>query len=244
MNPPDNMPPASPSFLTTAWTVVRQAGAGSDASGAAWDQLCRGYWYPVYSYARRNGLTAVDAEDATQEFFAWMLESDVILRADAERGRFRSFLIAAFKQFLSRRRIYDGAAKRKPPQPVLSLSREVGELRLASESALDRTPELQFDRDWALAVIERAFQRLESEWQSPGKIERYRELRPHLLPTSEFSLTEIASRLQLSEGAVRVALYRLKQRYGELLRDEISQTLSRLEELEDELRHLLTVLAG
>jgi DNA-directed RNA polymerase specialized sigma24 family protein len=238
------LPEASRRFLTTSWTQVRQAGVGGEESRVAWSSLCELYWYPVYAHVRRRGLRAEDAEDATQSFFAWLLEANIIARADQARGRFRTFLLTAMDQFLIRRHEYESAAKRRPDRPMFSLSIDAAERRYASEPATSSSIERQFDRAWALAVLDRSMERLGDEWRDGGKAARFEALRPFVAGDESAAVPSVATRLGLSEGAVRVAVHRLRARFAALLRDEVGRTLDGEADIDDELRHLRESLMG
>jgi RNA polymerase sigma-70 factor (ECF subfamily) len=228
--------------MTTAWSVIRRAGGdGSDAK-LALGQLCESYWYPVYAFVRRQGLGAADAEDATQSFFARLLETDVMARADPDRGRFRGFLVAAIKQFLARRHAFESAAKRKPARPVVPLDGVVGEERYRLEPADHRTPERLFDHAWAMVVLDRALRRVRDQWVEAGNGDRFEALRPCLTGQPNESGAELARRLGVSEGAARVAIHRLKRQYGEALRVEIAQTIDADDDIDQELAHLVEAL--
>ncbi len=232
----------SPRFLTTSWSLVQRTAASGSEGRDAWVQLCEGYWYPVYAHARRRGLRPEDAEDATQAFFAWLIEANIVVRADPDRGRFRTFLLTAMNQFLIRRHEHDSAAKRRPSQPIQSLSLAAAESRFGAEPALSTSSEERFDRAWALALIDRSLTCVESEWRQSGKGDRFDALRQHLVGEESASLSDIARRLEMSEGALRVALHRLRNRFGMILRQEVGRTLESDDEIDDELQYLRSTL--
>lgn len=231
-------------FATTAWTTVLHAAGEGVQSQQALESLCQAYWYPLYAYLRRRGQAHQDAEDAVQAFLAWLLESGTLGRADPSRGKFRGFLVAAMQQFLARRHEYDSAAKRRPARPLLSIDSSDGARRFQLEPSHQVTPERQYEYAWALSIVERAMQRLKGEWEQAGKQDRFEALKSSLTGQSDESGRQVAQRLGLSEGAVRVAIHRLKQRYGELLREEVGQTLESPAEIDDELKYLLGALSG
>lgn len=220
------------------------AAGGGVQSQQALETLCQSYWYPLYAYLRRRGQSQQDAEDAVQAFLAWLLESRVIGRADPTRGRFRGFLIAALQQFVARHHQYESAAKRRPDLPLLSIDAADGACRYQLEPSHDVTPERQYEQAWALSIVDRAMQRLKAEWEQTGKGERFEALKSSLTGQRDESGRDTARRLGLSEGAVRVAIHRLKQRYGELLREEVGQTVDSVDEIDDELTYLLGALSG
>lgn len=231
-------------FQTTEWSVIARAGSEEPESRQALSQLCGAYWYPLYSFLRRRDSPPHDAEDAVQEFFAWLLEADVLARADRERGRFRTFLLAVFQQYLARRQTHDAAAKRRPGQPMISIDAATADGRYQLELLDYLTPEKQFERAWAVAVVERAKERLQAEWEQKGLATQFALLRPFLTGTRELNGRELASKLNTTEGAVRVGIHRLKRRYGELLRDEVGQTVEEDSDIDQELGHLLAALRG
>lgn len=232
-------------FATTSWTVVVEAGADPAQSRLALGELCRRYWYPLYAFLRRRGAKAEDAEDTVQAFFCWLTESGVVGRADPTRGRFRTFLITALKQFAARRHERAAAAKRDPGRPVVSIDAAVaadGRRRYQQEPSHDLTPDKQFEYAWAMSVIDQAMRRLRDEWEQAGKGDRFDALRESLTGPSDTSGRELAARLGMSEGAVRVAVHRLKRRYGEILREEVGCTVDGGEQVDEELNHLMTAL--
>src|SRR5262245_44239316 len=210
-------------FTTTHWSVVLAAGS-STAPGAqvALEKLCRAYWYPLYAFVRNQGYAEADAEDLTQQFFAWLLESKHLRVADPERGKFRSFLLCRLKHFLSDQRKKDGAQKRGGGQVVLSLDAQSEERRYGLEPATRQPPEMLFDRRWALTVLEQTVSRLRQEYAEAGRAQLFDELK-HFQPGEEASssYSEAASRLGLSEAAIKSAIYRLRERHRQLLRQEV-----------------------
>lgn len=218
------------------------AGVESAERKTALADLCQMYWYPLYAFLRRRGKNAQDAEDGVQSFLVWLIESDVVQRADPRRGRFRSFLVSAFEQFLNRQYQYESAAKRRPEHPVISIDAVVGARQYDLEVSERYTPERQFEHAWAMAVIDRALQRLRSEHQAKGKADLYETLKGYLTGEHVPSGMDAARTLNRSEGAVRVAVHRLKQRFAELLREEVGQTVESDADLDAELKYLLSVL--
>lgn len=234
------------SFRTTRWTLVRAAGGAAPAERrAALETLCAAYWPPVYAFVRRQGASPVLAEDLTQAFFARLLEKEGLRQADPERGRFRSFLLGALRHFLANEHDRERAAKRGGARALLSL--DLAALReledgLRVELAASMTPEREFERAWACAVLARARVRLGEEQEQAGKSAQWRALEPHLANTDERGRgSELAQLLGISENAVRVALHRLRRRFGELVRDEVRETVGP-GEVEDEVRQLLRAL--
>jgi len=230
-------------FHTTRWSVVLDAGGRSSAaSHKALTELCSAYWTPLYSFARRRGHDVETARDLTQDFFAAFLEKGWAREADPERGRFRAFLLTAFKRHLGgefRRRT---AQKRGAGQAPLSLDLEEGERRYRLEPAHAVTPDRLFDRQWALVLLERVLDGLKNEMEARGQARMVEVLIPYLHAAGESSsLREAAARLERTEGAVKVALHRLRKRYRERLRNEIGETLADRSQVDDEIRHLFSL---
>jgi RNA polymerase sigma-70 factor (ECF subfamily) len=234
------------SFRTTRWTLVRAAGGAAPAERrAALETLCSAYWPPVHAFVRRQSASPVQAEDLTQAFFARLLERDDLSLADPERGRFRSFLLGTLRHFLANEDDRERALKRGGGRAPLSLDRSALaglEHTLDLEPAANQTPEREFERAWAGAVLARARTRLAEEQQQAGKHAQWQALEPHLSSTDERGHgSDLARRLGISENAVRVALHRLRRRFGELVRDEVRETVGP-GEVEDEVRQLLRAL--
>lgn len=233
------------SFPTTHWSIVANAGAGSEREArAALETLCRQYWYPLYGFIRRQGRTHHEAEDCTQEFFARLLANGGIATARPERGRFRSFLLTALRNFLAKEWHRAQAAKRGGGIAPLSLELRDAQDRFAHEPA-DATlnPEQAFDRAWALAMIERAVGQLRKEYEKSGRGELFAALAP--LAWGEGSTEACAApaaRLGMTPHAFTVALHRLRQRIGLRLRTEVSQTVANESEIDAELRHLIAAV--
>lgn len=232
-------------FATTHWSVVVAAGRKDPAGAAraALESLCRDYWYPLYAYARRRGLSADDAADLIQEFFAYLLEKQALAAADRERGRFRTFLLTALQRFLGRQRERAAARKRGGGKQRLALDFSTGETRYRLEPFHELTAEIVYERRWALTLLEKALQRLQAHAAAKGQSQVFERLRGFLTgDRAQGSYAEAAAELGMSEAAVKVAVHRLRRRYGALLREEIAQTVSTPEEVEEELDHLLRAL--
>ena len=232
-------------FATTRWTVVLQAGGPTSAgSAAALEQLCRTYWYPLYSFARRSGLSAHDAEDLTQSFFAFLLDNDAIARADRERGRFRNFLLAAFRNFHANERAYQAAAKRGGGKIVVSLDELQAENRYQHEPKSDLSPERLYDQKWAASLLDQVMQSLRVEYASLGKGALFDVLRGVVWGGGQTAgYAELARQAGLTEGAFKVAVHRLRARFRECLHQEVAQTVASPGDIEDELRQLLSALS-
>jgi RNA polymerase sigma-70 factor (ECF subfamily) len=232
-----------PGFHTTAWSCVLSAASQNPAAARpALAELCRAYWFPLYAYLRRRGAAHAEAEDGVQAFFARLLEDNILRYADPGRGRFRGFLLAAFRQFLAAQHAHDHAAKRRPPHGFESIETADGELRYAASLVDQVTPDLAYDYTWAMAVVNRAMDLLRDECQHCGGAERFQAFHGLLTGQSDKTSRALGEELGMSEGAVRVAVHRLKRRYAELVRAEVAATLEDGGDVEDELRQLLTAL--
>jgi len=233
-------PTGARQFTTTRWSLVAAAGQGSSsASQEALATLCQIYWYPLYAYARRRLPSAHDAQDQTQAFFAELLEKDYLQAADPRRGKFRSFLLTAFKHFLSKQRERANAQKRGGGRLSVSLDFQTGEHRYLLEPVDRTTPETVFERRWALAILEQTLSQLRQELTNAGKEKLFECLKGALAGEGmQESYAQIAEQLSISEQAVKVAVYRLRRRYQEILRSEIAQTVASPEEVDEELRDL------
>lgn len=239
-------PPPRPTFVTTHWSVVLRAGR-SDTTRArdALAKLCQTYWFPLYAYVRRRGHSPEDAQDLTQEFFARLLEKNWVADADQSKGRFRSFLLSAMNHFLADEWDKARAQKRGGGAPTLPLQFDTAETRYGYEPADNATPERSFELRWALTLLAEVLQRLQTEYEQEGKAGLFAALNPCLVgERTAQPYAELAEKLGVSEGTVKSAVYRLRQRYRQLLREEIAQTVATAGEVEDELRHLSAVLAG
>jgi len=230
-------------FPGTLWTVVLHAGRAEPAQAqAALAQLCQAYWYPLYSFIRRRGYTPHDAEDLTQAFFTHLLEKRGLGRIDPQQGRFRTFLLASLKNFLANDYDRGQALKRGGGQTIVSLDEDRAEARYQREPSHDLTPDRHFERQWALTVLDQVLAALQVEYHAKGQGQLFEELKAVLIGRAG-SYADMATRLGRSEGAIKVAIHRLRQRYRELLRAQIAATVGE-GDVEDELRHLLTVLSG
>ena len=231
-------------FASTRWSLVAAAGQhGSPESEAALATLCQLYWYPLYAYARRRLPSVLDAQDLTQEFFAELMEKNYLQGADPQRGKFRSFLLSAFKHFLAKQRDRAQANKRGGARQHLPLDFQVGERRYSLEPADHVTPDMLYERRWALTLLEQTLAQLRQEFTSAGKERLFDCLKTTLLgegPQQPYA--RIAEELGMSENAVKVAVHRLRRRYQELLRAEIAQTVNSAEEVDDELRDLFAAV--
>ena len=246
MPDPESHPESQPSvglFATTSWSVVLAAGHASRSDAqAALARLCETYWYPLYTYVRRRGYPPEEAQDLTQEFFAVLLEKDYLRVAEPQRGRFRSFLLGSLNHFLANEWRRQAAQKRGGGRPLLSLDFQGGERRFSQEPSHDLTPEKAYERRWALILLEQALSKLREEYTRSGKAEFYERLAAFLGGEKHAPYQQVAAELGMTEGAVKVAVHRLRQRCRELLRAEVAQTVAAPEDLDEELRHLLSVI--
>jgi len=232
-------------FVTTHWSVVLSA-ANSDTAQAhdALAILCQTYWHPLYAYVRRRGYSPEDAEDLTQGFFAALLQRKAVSTVNPGKGRFRSFLLASLNHFLSDE--WDKArAQKRGSGKVVSFDTQAAETWLNQVPSENVTPEQAFELRWAITLLERVYRTLEEEHQQQGKGELFEALRATLAgPGNSAPYAELAQRLGLTEGAVKVAVHRLRQRYRVLLREAIAQTVASVMEVDEELRYLLRIMAG
>lgn len=237
----------TPDFATTHWSIVLRAGKNSDSATAALQTLCERYWYPLYAYVRRRGFASPEAQDLTQEFFARLLEKNSLAAASPERGKFRAFLLTSLKNFLTNEWEKGHAAKRGGGQRLLSLQLDLdsAESRLNLEPAHELTPDRLFERQWAMLLLEHVMQRLQAEQIAAGKEKQFELLKDALIGGADrLPFPTIAAELQISEEAARQAASRLRKRYRELLREEVSHTVATADEVDEEIRSLFQVLAG
>jgi RNA polymerase sigma-70 factor (ECF subfamily) len=230
-------------FATTRWTLVLAArDRAAPEAGQALAELCRLYWYPLYAYVRGRGHPHDRAQDLTQEFFARLLEKDALAAVEQDKGRFRSFLLAACRHFLANQHDHDQAQKRGGGRQALSIDFRDADGRYTHEPAHGETPERLFERRWALALLDQVLTRLRGDYEASGKGRLFEGLKGRLTGDAGASHARAAAELGLSEGAVKVAVHRLRKRYRELLREEIAQTLDDPGQVEDEIRALFAAL--
>lgn len=225
-------------FATTRWTLVVAAGAApSPDADAALANLYAAYWYPLYAFLRARGHGVEDAQDLVQAFFVHLLEKKALTQAQPTRGRFRSFLLASLKNFAANEHDRRSAMKRGGGAPVVPLEIEGAEGRFQLDPSTDETPDTLFDRQWALTLLDRVLTRLGDE--TARKPLHFERLKVYLTGEDpDHTYAETAAALGMSEGAVKVAVHRLRRRFRECLREEIAETVSSAEEIEDEIRHL------
>jgi RNA polymerase sigma-70 factor (ECF subfamily) len=238
-------PPGPQDFATTHWSLVVAAKpdqADQTRARKALEALCRAYWYPLYAFVRYRGHSPEDAQDLTQSFFARILETGGFASADPERGRFRSYLLGAMKHFLSNQRQRAQTRKRGGQVQILAWDALDPEARYAGSSRQVSDPEHLFDREWALETIAAALQRLRNEMVEAGKSEQFDILKSNLTGQDALPRHEAAVQLNMTAGAVKVAVHRMRQRYRKLLRAAVADTVGDPADLEDEMRYLVAVL--
>jgi len=242
----DDVPTREGTFHTTHWSVVLAAREpGNDAAGReALAHLCSVYWYPLYAYIRRQGVAPADAEDLTQEFFYRFLERDSLRNVAQSRGKFRSFLLACLKNFLANERERASAQRRGGGRVAVPLERGDAETRYALEPADHRTPEAVFERRWVFAVLEGTIAELKRNYATGEKRLLFEDLEGFLPGGRGTPLrAELAAKRGVSVGAIDVAVHRLRQRFGALLREQVAKTVGSESEVEEEIRHLISVLS-
>ena len=250
MDSPNQPPEAAPPqfFATTHWSVVLRAGRESSReTQEALESLCRSYWYPLYAHARRLGWGPEDAQDLTQQFFARLLEHQYLQVADPERGRFRSFLLSSLDNFSKSEWRKQQAQKRGGGQWHISLDEQRdAETRFLAEPADPATtPDRAYEKRWAITMLERVLTRLRAEFSAAGRAEQFDALKVFVWgEPGAASQVDVAARLGITPNALGVAVHRLRRRFGELLREEIAQTVATPAEVDDELRHLIEVLGS
>jgi RNA polymerase sigma-70 factor (ECF subfamily) len=234
-------------FATTHWSMVVSAGGPhSSEAGRALAALCENYWFPLYAFVRHAGYTAEDAQDLTQEFFVRLLTKNYLAVADRQRGRFRSFLLGAMKHFLANQERHQAAQKRGGHGLTISLDFHTGESRYSQIEPVDHlTPERLYEKRWALTLLDLVLIRLREEFRGAGKLNLFDTLKQFLAGgTAKPAYLEVAEQLDMTEGAVKVAVHRLRRRYRKLLKEEIARTTAGPEEMEDELGELLAALSS
>jgi len=241
---PEMLPPHLPrQFQTTRWTLVKRAAGENDPEAEkALAELCEMYWFPVYSYIRRCGHSAQNAEDLTQGFFAQVLERDTFARANQSKGRLRTFLLTCVRNYLHNEHERAGSLRRGG-HVVVHLDQAAAEERLSNEPSDDLPPDRQYQRRWALTLLINSLQILEKEYQTQGRSELFSQLRPFLGLGYESSVSyvELSSSLNCSVGSLRTQVSRLRQRWRDILFQQVSQTLDEptIDEIKAELAELM-----
>ena len=238
--------PADAVFATTHWSLVMRAGdQRSPESATSLEKLCHSYWYPLYAYVRRQGHAPHDAQDLTQEFFSRLLESNALDAVHPSKGRFRSFLIASLHHFLANEWKHAQRQKRGGGHTHFSLDEEIAEGRYRHEPADTFTPENAFERRWAETLLQGVLDRLRAEWNEKDSIRHFDDLKPFLIDGNEAApFAEAALRFGVTEASLKWAVHKLRCRYREIFREQIAHTVARPEEIDDEIRHLFSVMAG
>jgi RNA polymerase sigma-70 factor (ECF subfamily) len=236
---------SSSGFQTTRWTLVQAAAINPTGdSRRALSTLCQTYWQPVYAFIRRNGYDPDPSQDLTQGFFAMMLEKDFLIQADQKRGRFRSFLLTAVKHFLSNEWDRSHALKRGGVQVAVSFDLVEAEMWYLPSVVDNETPEKAFERQWAHSILEKVMASLRADYVRAGKGEHFDFLSEFLNQDSDnVSYEELAGKMAMSAGALRMAVYRMRGRYRRLLREEITETVSAADEIDAEIRFLIAILS-
>jgi len=231
-------------FATTHWSVVLAAGRSTNLQASeALAQLCRTYWYPLYAYVRRQGYSPEDSQDLTQAFFTRLLAKNYLGQVEQAKGKFRSFLLAALRHFLSDERDKARTLKRGGGGAHISLDAQEAENRYRLEPVDRMDAEKIFERRWAMTLLDRALDRLRDESAADAKSDTFEALKPFVAGDSELSCGEMASRLGQTESAVKSAVHRLRCRYRELVREEIAHTVAEPAEVDAEIRYLITVMS-
>jgi RNA polymerase sigma-70 factor (ECF subfamily) len=245
-NEPNPGMPKREWFVTTSWTnlmLARQE--GTPEAGEALERLCAAYWYPLYAYVRRSGHSAEDAEDLTQAFFTQILEKNYLGAADRRKGKFRSFLLAALNHFLCNEWDYRKAAKRGGGKPMVSLDEKTPEDRYLLEPSTDVSPETIFENRWAHTVLDQARRKMREEYAAPKKQRQFELLQSYLIEDAgPAGYADVAGELGMNPNSVAVTVHRMRQRFGELVREEVGRTVARPEEVDSEMRHLCDVVGA
>jgi RNA polymerase sigma-70 factor (ECF subfamily) len=242
----NDFPTEAMGFHTTHWTIVLGARDGDGIAGQeALASLCSTYWYPLYAFIRRSGFTPHDAEDLTQGFFYAFLSKDSLTNVNPEAGKFRSYLLVCLKHYLSNERRRGQAQRRGAGVPFVRLDRDEAETRYLAEPADNVTPDVLYERRWAFEVLDRVLANLREEYSRRNKSALFDDLRG-LLPGEGASISRanLSIRHGMSAGAMDVAIHRFRQRFGTLLRAQVAQTVSSADEIEPELRYLISVLGS
>jgi RNA polymerase sigma-70 factor (ECF subfamily) len=233
-------------FATTRWSVVVSAQQEDSVTSArALEGLCQTYWYPLYAFVRRQGCAPEEAADLTQGFFARLLEKDWLADVDRQKGRFRNFLMAAIKHYLSNERAKARAQKRGGGCRIVSMDIETAETRLRLEPVDTTTPDQLFERQWALTLLEEVLATLKQEYEHQNKAAVFAAIKGSLTgPRDRQPYATLAQQLDSTEGHVRVLVHRLRQRYRQLLREAVAGTVASDSEVDAEMEHLRRILTG
>jgi len=245
IRPADDVPTAAIGFHTTHWTLLLAAREEHAADGEALTKLCSSYWPPVYAFIRRNGATPHEAEDLTQEFFYRILQRDWLARVHPAGGKFRSYLLACVKNFLANERDKVLAQRRGGGQNPIPLERQDAETRYLFEPADPLTPDMVFERRWVYQMLERTLEALHHEYARTNRLDWFEDLQGFLPGGKEVATrAELAQKRGVGANAIDVAVHRLRQRFGALLRKMVAETVASDAEVDDEIRHLMSVLSA
>jgi RNA polymerase sigma-70 factor (ECF subfamily) len=241
----DELNGSSPEFPPTRWSLVGRAGdQHTNVAADALETLCRAYWYPLYAFVRKRGYDAHTAEDLTQSFFAHLFENGSLQFLDRDKGKFRTFLLTGLTNFLNNDWNKQAALKRGGGVKIIPWDEVQAEELYSREPNTSMTPEELFERRWAFTLIELVLERQRREYETADKQELFALLSPYLTTggKTEF-FVNVAAKLKMSEGAVKVALHRMRRRFGELLRRQIAHTVTSPDQVEEEIRHLFTAIS-
>ncbi len=244
MKPATN--PGPPVFNTTRWSVIESAGSvDSAAAGVALEQLCKTYWSPVYAYARCLGHSPDDALDLAQGFFEKVIAGGYFAHANRSRGRFRSFLLVSLKHFIFNQHAKERAVRRGGRFTFLPLDQSTAETQFKIEPVDQNSPDKAFERQWALALLDDVMVALREHYERAGEVRQFEALQTCLTKGRDrLSYAELGRDIGLSEGAVKVAVHRMRKRYRELLRQKVADTVKDAGSVEAELRHLFQALSA
>lgn len=241
---PETEPRQRAKFQTTRWSLVLRAGLDSSDGQQAWNDLIERYWYPLYAFSRQQGSNSHDAQDLTQGFFAHLLDRQALESVFANKGRFRTFLLAAFKNYIVNQYRADHAAKRGGSVTIHSLDHTDLAARFAQEKTTAETPEQAFDRRWVEALLDHVRERLRNEYATALKLPLFEQLHAHLTNDLQaLPYAEIGRKLSISPAAVAMSIHRMRRRYGELLYEEVAATVDDPRDVEDELRNLMSIVS-
>ena len=235
--------PGQAEFPTTRWTLIASAGNVRDPdSRRALESLCAAYWYPLYAFVRRRGSSPEQAQDHTQDFFARILEHGYFDRADREKGRFRSFLLSAFKAYLCGAFDHDHAVKRGGGIQMFAFEVSNGEEMYAREPVCDETPERIYERRWALTLLDRVMEGLRDEFVRHGRLDHFNRIKFALLGEASIPYANLARELETNEASLKVGIHRLRKRYREILRAEVADLVADPADVDSELRFLISAV--
>lgn len=233
-------------FNTTQWSVVLRACQSSpELERDAWNELIETYWFPLYAFCRRQQKSHQDAQDLTQSFFTHLMSAASLGTVSPTKGRFRSFLLASFRNYIANQIRFASTIQRGGKQTIFSLQADDLEAKFSRGCRLDETPERAFDRNWVEALLQRTRERLADDYQKANRQELFQLLEPHLMcDENALSRLEIGKQLNMSQPAIAMSIHRMRRRYGEILLNEVSRTVEDPADAEDELRRLISIVRG